>query len=232
MVHPDAAGLGNRGEQQISANSNGSNFLDGVAFNGTLDLTSIAISRERIVNGATFNGAVQIANGGILSLDSSATAGGAQTLGGAAVINLNDANARLSVEGTGSTTLGAGVTVRGQGNIGTAVLVGGNNVLTNQGLISADVAGGTLNIAAPANGGGSSFVNAGTLQAVGGGTLLLSTHILANAGSQIVAGAGSAVVQNGVRITGVINVSGSGSFRASSSGARSAGTVSGSSSNR
>jgi hypothetical protein len=206
------------GSGSFAAASSGGNFLDGVTLTGgAIDMTSIANSRERIVNGATINGAVNIANGGILSFDSANTSGGNQTLLGTATINLNDAGARLAVDGTGSTTLGSGVTVRGQGNFGTAINVGGNNILTNNGLVSADVSGGTLNIMAPASGGGSSFINNGTLQAINGGTLLLSTNITSNAGGQIVAGAGSAVVQNGVTLNGVINVSGTGSFQAMNS---------------
>ena len=197
--------------------NNGSNFLSGVTLNGTLDMASTGNARERIINGATINGAVNIANGGILSLDS-ASGSANQTLSGNATINLNDAGARLAIDGTGTTTLGANVVVRGQGNIGTAINTGGNNVLTNNGLISADVSGGTLNIVAPASGGGSSVINNGTLRAINGGTLLLSTNIASSVGSQIVAGAGSTVVQSGVKLNGVINVNGTGSFQASNSG--------------
>jgi PEP-CTERM motif len=203
------------GSGSFQANSSSGNFLDAVTLTGALDLTGIANARERVVNGLTLSGAVNVANGGILSLDSSATSGGNQTIGGAATINLNDAAARLAIEGTGSTTLAAGVTVRGQGNIGQPVIVGGNNMLINNGLISADVGGGTLNVVAP--GGSGTVVNNGTLRAVGGGTLLLSTSINSSPGSQIIAGAGSAVVQNGVTLNGVINVSGGGSFQPISS---------------
>jgi hypothetical protein len=198
----------------FTATSDSRNFLDGVNFTGTLDLGSIVNARERIINGATLNGAINLANGGFLSLDSAATTGSAQTIGGTAVINLNDANTRLSIEGNGSTTLGSGITVRGQGTIGVASIVGGTNVLTSNGLISADINGGTLNIVPPANSG--SFINNGTLQAINGSTLLLSTNITANAGSQIIAGAGSSVVQNGVAINGVVNASGTGVFTATS----------------
>ena len=161
---------------------------------------------------------MNIANGGIVSFDSSLTTGGSQTIGGNASFNLNDPGARLAVDGTGSTTLGAGIAVRGQGNFGQAINIGGDHTLTLNGLVSADVGGGTLNIVTPGNGSGSGFINNGTLQAVNGGTLLLSTNIASNAGSQIVAGAGSFVVQNGVTLNGVINVSGTGSFQAISSG--------------
>ena len=206
------------GTGTFQVTNSSANFLDGLNLTGALDLASYGNARERIINGATLNGAVNIANGGILSLDS-ASGAASQTLSGTAVINLNDAGARLAIDGTGTTTLGANITVRGQGDIGTPINSGGNNVLTNNGLISADVNGGTLNIAAPAGGGGSSFVNNGTLQAVGGGRLLLSTNILSNPGGQIVAGAGSAVIQSGVTVNGVVTASGSGVVTMSNSSA-------------
>src|SRR5450755_962209 len=206
------------GSGVFTASNSGINFLDNVTFTGALDAASGANSRERIVNGATINGSINIANGGIVSLDSALTSGGNQTLAGTVTVNLNDAGARLAIDGNGTTTLASTVTIRGQGNIGTPINVAGNNILINNGLISSDVGGGTLNIVSPGGGGGGSFVNNGTLRAINGGTLLLSTNILANAGSQIVAGAGSAVVQNGVTINGVVNVSGTGSFTASNSG--------------
>jgi subtilase-type serine protease len=68
--------------------------------------------------------------------------------------------------------------VRGQGNIGQASLVGGNNTLINNGLVSADVMGGTLSIVAPANAG--SLLNNGTLQATAGSTLALPTNFVNN----------------------------------------------------
>ena len=204
------------GSGALQANNSGNNFLDGATLTGTLDLTSLGNVRERIANGITINGAVNIANGGILSLDTGATAGGNQTIGGSVTINLNDASARLALEGTGNTTLGSGVTVRGQGNIGQALFATGNNVLTSNGLISADVAGGTLNLVAPANGG--SFINNGTLQAINGGTLLLSTNITANAGSQLISGTGSTVVQNGISINGTFTSTGNGAFTVTNSG--------------
>ena len=196
------------------AASNGNNVLDGTKVTGTLDVATLVNSRERVVDGLTLNGNVNVANGGILSLDSANTTGGAQTISGTASINLNDAAAQLSVEGNGSTTLGAGITVHGQGNIGRAAFVGGNNTFTSNGLISSDVHGGILEITAPGNSG--SFINNGTLQAINGGTLTLSTNIVANPGSQIISGTGSTVLQNGVTINGTFTSSGGGLFTASS----------------
>ena len=204
------------GTGAVAVFSSGNNFLSGVTLNGTLDLTSIANAREQIINGATLNGTVNIANGGILGLNSASTTGGHQTISGTGTINLNDAAAHLSIEGNGSTTLASGITVRGQGNIGAASFVGGTNTLINNGLISADVNGGTLIIAPPANAG--SLVNNATLQATGGGTLQLSTNTN-NAGGTISAQNGSVVVQNGVKISGgALTTSGTGAIQASSSG--------------
>ncbi|MEO6971851.1 MAG: choice-of-anchor D domain-containing protein, partial [Rhodoferax sp.] len=94
--------------------------------------------------------------------------------------------ARLAVEGTGSTTLGSGITVRGQGNIGSANIYGGVNVLSNNGLILAD--GGTLTITAPANSG--SFAGTGTLQ-VNGGALNVSTGSASTQGKLVIGGTGT-----------------------------------------
>ena len=95
------------GTGKVVAFSSGSNFLSNVTLNGILDLATNANSREQIINGATLNGSINVANGGILGLNSASTGGGGnQTLNGTATINLNDAAARLSIEGNGSTTLG------------------------------------------------------------------------------------------------------------------------------
>ncbi|MDE2145728.1 MAG: hypothetical protein KGJ24_03470, partial [Burkholderiales bacterium] len=210
--------LASLGTGAIAANGSGNNFLNGVTLSAgsVLDLTSQGNARERIAGGATLNGAVNVANGGVLSLDSSTALGPNQTIGGTGTINLNDASARLAIEATGSTTLGSGLTVRGQGNIGTPAIVGGNNVLTNDGLISAEVSGKTLQITAPASVG--SVVNNGTLQAINGAVLQLSTSINSNPGGQIIAGAGSQVVQNNVTLNGALNASGSGVFSADGNG--------------
>jgi fibronectin-binding autotransporter adhesin len=175
--------LSSSGGGTFIANS-GANILNGVTLNGTMDMTTVANSRERIGNGMTLNGAVNIANGGIVSLDS--TLGAVNSVGGTGTFNLNDAGARLALEGTGTTTLGANIVVRGQGNIGTPLLAGGTNALINNGRISADVVVGTLNITPGAGSG--SFTNNNLLDARGGGQLLLSTSIN-NAAGQVAAAA-------------------------------------------
>jgi hypothetical protein len=200
----------------LSATSNGNNYLSAVTLTGTLDATSIANARERIVNGLVLNGAINISNGGIVSLDSSDTTNGVQSITGNGSINLNDAGAWLSIEGTGSTTLGSGIVIHGQGNVGQAAFSAGNNTLVNNGRITADVAGGTLAINTPANGG--ILENAGLVDARNGGTMMLSANV-DNTGGTINAQTGSTVVQNGVSITaGTISTAGTGSFLVTNNG--------------
>ena len=206
--------LSSAGTGAFRVSNSGGNILSNVIVSGTADMTTSANARERISNGLTLaGGVINIANGGILSIDGTLTAN--QTVSGTGTINLNDPAARLAQEGNGITTIGAGITVRGQGIIGQPAISGGTNNLVNNGLISADVAGGTLNIVPGAGSG--NVTNNGTLQATGGGILLLSTNVIANVGSQIAASAGSTVRQNGVTISGVINTSGGGTFSATNS---------------
>ena len=113
----------------------------------------------RIIRGSTARSPLDISGTGTIVLDD--TAG----------------YARLFENG-GYMTLGAGQTVRGSGAIGL-----NNPAITNNGLISADVNGRTIDIDPAAGNGGiggglgasgaASFLNAGTMQATGGGNLQL-----------------------------------------------------------
>jgi hypothetical protein len=197
------------GTGTFRASNSGSNFLDAATFSGTLDLAS-ATGGQRITNGLTLNaGVINIGTGSVLA------AQGDQSFSGNGSIVFADSNTsnRFNLE-AGNLTLGAGVTVRGHtGFIGQQAFLGGAATLTNNGTISADVAGGTITLAT--NGG---TTNNGTLSAQNGGTLLLNTAVTNNPAGQIVVGTGSTVVQNGVALNGVINVSGGGTFRANNSG--------------
>ena len=188
------------------SNSN-SNFLSGVSFNGVLDMAS-ATSIDRVDSGLTLNGSINLNNNSVLSFR-----GGDQSLLGTGTIVLGDtggSNRALGMEGTMTLTVGSGIVVRGQnGTIGQAYLAGGTQTLANSGRISADVAGGSFSLA-PSGG----TLNSGVLEAQGGGTLVLNSNVTGLAGSSIVAGAGSTVLQNGVTLSGVINASGTGNFRA------------------
>ena len=189
-----------------AANSN-SNFLNGVTFNGVLDLQS-ATGIERVSAGLTLNGAVNVNQNSVLSFT------GDQTLGGTGTVvlgNTGGSNRALSMEGNTVLTIGSGVVVRGEnGTIGQAYLVGGTQSLVNNGRISADVAGGSISLAA--SGG---VTNGGLLEAQNGGTLVLNSNVSGLPGGSILAGAGSTVLQNGVTLSGVINSAGSGNFQAS-----------------
>ncbi|MEF8754510.1 MAG: choice-of-anchor D domain-containing protein [Accumulibacter sp.] len=202
--------LNTSGSGVFKATNSGSNVLNGVTLNGTLDLAS-ATSIERIgAGGMVLNGTISIGNGSILAPQ------GNQTISGSGAIVFTDGSSsnRLNVE-AGNLVIDSGVTVRGQsGTIGQQSFVGGAATLTNNGTIQADVAGGTIVLTV--NG---LTTNNGTLAALNGGTLQLNSNVAGGVGSQILAGAGSTVLQNGVTVSGVINTAGSGSFRASNSGA-------------
>ena len=197
------------GTGSFRPSNNGNNFLDGVNFSGTLDLAS-ATGIEKVVNGLTLNNAtINIGNNSILAPQ------GNQTLGGSGTIVFADNNAsnRLNVE-AGNLVLDSGITVRGDtGRIGAQSFVGGAATLTNNGIVQADMNGGAITI--QVNG---LTTNNGTLSALNGGTLNLNSAIAGNAGSQILAGAGSVVAQNGVTVSGNMNLTGPGSFRPSNSG--------------
>ena len=189
----------------VAFNSN-SNILTGVTLNGLLDLAT-GTGVERVFGGLTLNGTVNINNNSALSFN------GDQTLGGTGTIvlgNTGGSNRALGMEGNTVLTIGSGIVVRGEsGTVGQAYLQGGTQSLINNGRISADVSGGTINLA-PSNG----VTNNGVLEAKNGGTLVLNADVTGNAGGSIVAGAGSTVLQNGVTLSGVINSSGTGTFRA------------------
>jgi|JI10StandDraft_1071094.scaffolds.fasta_scaffold01355_3 hypothetical protein len=196
------------GSGVFRANSSAANYLSGVTLNGNLDLTATN-ARERVVGGGlTLNGTIDINNNGILSFEGD----GALSGNGSIVLGATGSGNRVDLDGNGTTTVGTNVTIRGEnGTIGGQINIGGTQTLVNNGRISADVAGGTITIT------DSAVTNNGILEAKNGGTLLLTSNVAGGAGGQIVAGAGSTVQQSGVVISGTVNTSGSGVFRASSS---------------
>jgi len=200
----------------FAANASGSNRLSNVTLNGVLDMTSIATSRELVSDGLMLNGSINIGSSGALSFDSRGPAAAIQTIGGTGTINM--AGGRIYIEGAGQTTLGSNMIIRGSGVIGQGVVQTGNHLLINNGLISADVSGQTLQIVPPANGTVQALQNNGILEATGGGKLLLSANIDGAPGSQLRAAAGSTIEQGGVTVTGTINTSGGGVFAANASG--------------
>ena len=197
------------GSGALVAFASAANFLNGVTLGGRMDMAS-AFSLQRVTNGLTLNsGTVEIANQSVLSFEGTSTLAGT----GSIVFSLvGGANNRLYLDGNGTTTFGAGITVRGHsGSIGGQVNIGGTQLLVNNGTISADVAGGTISIS------DSAVTNNGTLSALNGGTLVLGSDVTGGTTGQIVAGAGSTVLQNGIVISGTVNTSGGGQFRPSAS---------------
>ena len=199
------------GAGAFRASASGSNFLSGVTLDGTLDLAT-APGVERVTGGLTLqNGAaVNVNNGSAFVFQ------GTQTFGGTGTVVLGAAgNNRVGLDGSNAElTIGPNVTIRGAaGSIGQGVYVGGGGrTIVNNGVIAADVAGGTLTIdQAP-------LTNNGTLRAANGGTLVLNSSVAGGATGQIEAGAGSVVLQNGVTLSGRVATTGTGTLRASASG--------------
>ena len=155
------------GTGALVATNNGNNFLAGVTLNGLLDLAS-ATGIERIAGGMTLNGTVNVNANSVLAFQ------GDQTINGTGTITLGATGSsnRINVE-AGNLVLGSGITIHGQnGTIGQQIFVGGPSTLTNNGKISADVAGGTINLQV-----GGPVTNNGILEAKSGGTLVLSSNI-------------------------------------------------------
>ncbi len=193
------------GSGNFRATADNANFLNGVSFNGTLDLAS-ANAVERVTGGLTLNGRIDLNANSVLSFsgDQSLSGSGELVLGGTGA-----SNRALSLEGATVLTLGANIVVRGEnGTLGQTYLAGGTQAIVNNGRISANVSGGTLTLAPNAG-----TTNNGVLEAQSGGTLVLSSNVTGTPAGQIRAGAGSTVVQNGVTLSGVINTSGDGNFR-------------------
>jgi hypothetical protein len=191
--------------------SSAANRLSNAIFNGSMDMASNASSRQRVsAGGLELNGSIHLDSNGILSFEGNGGLNGNASV----VFGSTGAGNRIDLDGDGTTTFASGVVVRGHsGTIGQQINIGGTQTLVNNGLISADTAGGTIGITE------STVINNGTLQALNGGTLVLSSNVTGGASGQIVAGAGSQVVQSGVTLSGRINTSGSGLFSVVSSSA-------------
>ena len=148
------------GEAQMIFSGHPGNTFDAVTVEGDLNL-STSNARLLIRNGLTLSGTATLDNSGALGF------AGVQVLNTGQIVFAGNSG-YLSVEGNSTLTLGPAMVVRGKsGTLGQPVFAGGNNRLINQGLISADVAGGTLTIRP------SQFENSGTLRELNGGKIIV-----------------------------------------------------------
>src|SRR5262249_48316424 len=132
------------GAARLRFTGHSGNTLDGVTVQGDLILTN-ASARVGIRNGLTLTGTVLIDNGAVIGFV------GDQTFNSGSVTFVGNAGF-LDVDASTTLTLGPAMVVRGKG--GSLRQLIGTSRLINQGLISADVAGGFMFIS------GSQFDNA------------------------------------------------------------------------
>jgi hypothetical protein len=168
-----------------------------VAVEGTLEFSgSNSSSRVLLEDGTSLSGVVNMTAGfGVLGFNQTGT------LAGPLTVNMDTdtffvGSSYLTIEGENTVTLGSGVTVRGQGQVGSQYHFGGTNALINQGLISADTSDApgarTLSIF------GSSFTNEGTARAINGGALALQATVQTNSGLLEVLAGSTATVASGI----------------------------------
>jgi hypothetical protein len=166
--------------------------LDGVTLNGDLDVTS-TLARVIIRNGLTLNGSLLVDRGGIINFAGNQTfATGSIVFGG--ILGGGSWPNSFTIDNNTTLTLGPAVVVRGK-----QATINGNGTLINEGLISADVAGGTLSIDVKG------FTNAGTSECRNGGSLTLSAATWNNTEVINAEGAGALTLMDAWSNTGTIN---------------------------
>ncbi len=136
-----------------------SGILDHSTLGGDLLMDQPGASRVlRLQNGASFTGDLHLGipdgNTAILTFEQTVTLSGK-------TLNLDPVygNSFLALDGDNTLTFASTTTARGAGSIGSSYFVGGTGTLVNQGLITADLAGQTMNINP------SIFTNSGTVEA-------------------------------------------------------------------
>jgi hypothetical protein len=182
----------------LIANSSGT--LDGVTVNGTLDVgNSINGGWLYIQNGLTLNGTMLVGNptnGWYGYVNFTQT----ETLSGNATVNFGNSgccNALRLVNGSTMLTLGPNVVVQGHsGQVGSSPCCFGgpqNVVVLNQGLILANVNGGTIAV------NGAPVLNPGAMLMVSGGSL--NINYLTNVTGLAASGGGTLTLNGNYNIT-------------------------------
>jgi hypothetical protein len=174
---------------KLICTGNPANTLDGVSLTGDLDVTA-SLAQVLIRNGLTLTGSVLLANGGTMTIV------GSQTLDTGSIV-FTDIFGYVVLASNTTLTLGPDMVVRGKsGN------VNGAGKLINQGLISAEVAGGTITINP------SQFENTGTIQSKNGGSLAISGATWSSTGLIDAAGGGTLALGGAWNNLGTINANG------------------------
>jgi hypothetical protein len=202
--------LATAGSGELVATDESGNFLSGVTVSGNLDLTGGGI--ERVLDGLVLSGTATIDGGGILDFQETQALSGTATV----LFGSNTRNALAIDSGSTATlTLDSGVLIHGQnGTIGQNAFTSGTTRLINDGTIAADVAGGTITVLTNSTD-PASVTNAGTLEAINGGTLAIDSNVT-NTGV-IQAGNGTGVSELDLS-NAIITQNGAGSITVSPSG--------------
>ena len=188
--------ISNSGGGSYQINGSSSNVLSGVTLStGSMIDMTSTGALTRVRDGMTLNGTMTIDNTSLANFE------GDQTLGGTGSIVFGaTGNNRVGVDGGNKTlTIGSGVTIRGQnGSIGLGQLINGsNNGVLNNGTINAD-GGGTLLVQGVAAG----LTNNGLVRAQNG-TLGVQTA-LAGTGTLQVDANGVINLANGAKTQGTL----------------------------
>ena len=214
--------------------SGGTANLNAVTLSNSSQFNVLATATVAVTNGITNNGTITVDSNNLT--DAYLTFSGTQTLSGTGSVVLNNTEyAQLNTSGSDLLTQAAGHTISGQGTIAA--------VLINQGLINANVSGGTLSLATYP------VTSSGTLEGTGGGLLSINTTvnyaaggtILATSGGSVQVGAGGVInggtvlasggigliASGGTIINGTLTSTGTSNFQAIGNGSLSAGTLTG-----
>jgi hypothetical protein len=163
--------------------------LDGVTFNSDLDLTA-SNAAAAVVNGLTLNGTATLGSSNTFA---SLAFNNTETLGGTGSVVFASGGStaeQLRVAAGATLTIGAAFTIHGgSGTIGTST-----GTVVNNGTIAADLAGTSITVNP------TSFTNAGTLKATGGGNLFIS-NLTGNLGATSLSGSGSLSVNGTYTVT-------------------------------
>jgi fibronectin-binding autotransporter adhesin len=142
----------------------GDGTFDGVVLSGAVGVSGA--STIHIKNGLTLSGELKVSSGSHLSFW-----GGNQSILGTGTITAGDTMYLGYSSGATNLTVGAGITLNGQGSWGYATYSG--NYLYNNGTIMADVSGKTLELKS-----GITVTNNGVMTATNGATLLLAGGVM------------------------------------------------------